>query len=403
MNTYPKVSVKKGREYQLLRGHPWLFSGGISQAPNKVAPGSIVDLVDTNGRFIARGYYNPQTDIAVRVLSRDADRPIDRDFLKERLRDAYQLRQSIFDPEQTDAYRLVHAEGDFLPGFVVDYFAGILVVQSHTAGADALLSDFIEALAELVNPSAIVLRNDAGGRKREGLEVAAPQVVRGEIPAELVVRENGLKFVVDPLKGQKTGFFTDQRDKRKELQTYAASVADGGRLLNVFSYTAGFAVYAAARNPGLATINIDESQRALEQAQRNFELNGLSTARHQFQAAEAFSWLEQQAQAGEQFDIAVLDPPAFAKSHKDKVKALKAYYRMDRLGIAVTNHGGTLVVCSCSGSITMDEFTSALRDAATDSGRELQILQSFQNGPDHPIAASAPEGNYLKVLFCRVL
>ncbi len=399
---YPKLSVKKGREYQILRGHPWLFSGGISQAPSKVAAGSLVDLIDINGGFIARGYYNPQTDIAVRVLTKDPEQEIDSSFLRARIEAAVQLRNQALDTAATDAYRLIHAEGDFLPGFVVDSYAGTLVVQSHTAGADGLLEMFVEALVDVAKPNAIVIRNDSGGRKREGLEIVAPYVVRGTLPDEVIVRENNLRFGVDVIAGQKTGFFTDQREKRQALQRYCRQLPDDSRMINGFSYTAGFAVYAAAAKPSIRTFNIDESQKALDQARKNFELNQIDPSAHEFISAEAFSWMEQQREQGALYDLVLLDPPAFAKSHKDKPRALKGYTRMNRLGIALTKPGSILVVCSCSGSVTLDEFTGCLRDAAADVSRQVQILEIFQNGPDHPISAAAQEGNYLKVLFCRV-
>lgn len=399
---YPKLSVKKGREYQILRGHPWLFSGGISQAPTKVQPGSIVDLVDNNGRFVARGYYNPQTDIAVRVLTRESEAVIDKAFLKTRIEAAAALRAQCIDLEQTNAYRLIHAEGDFLPGFVVDNFAGTLVIQSHTAGAEMLLPLLVEALDEVLKPNAILVRNDSAGRKREGLETAAPNVVRGEVSDEIEIRENGLKFAVDVVRGQKTGFFTDQREKRLALQQYCRRLQQNAVMVNGFSYTGAFSVYAAAVNPSLRTINIDESQRALDQGRKNFQINQLDPNTHEFVNADAFGWLEEQRSAERQYDVVVLDPPAFAKSHKDKPRALKGYLRMDRLGIQIAKPGGLLVVCSCSGSITLDEFVACLRDASSDAGRDVQIVETFQNGADHPISAAAPEGNYLKVLFCRV-
>lgn len=396
---HPKLSVKKGREYQILRGHPWLFSGGISQAPNKVAPGSLVDLVDNNGKFLARGYFNPATDIAVRVLTRDPSEQIDREFLARRVRSAVELRKQAIDMQKTDAFRLIHAEGDFLPGFVVDHFAGVLVVQSSTAGSDKLLDDLIDVLSEVLSPKAIVVRNDAGGRKREGLDLVAPLVVRGEVPAELTIRENDLQFGVDVLGGQKTGFFTDQREKRIALQRYAISA---NTLVNGFSYTGAFAVYATKANPALVTINIDESQRALDQAKRNFELNQLDPGKHEFILIDAFNWLEERKSEGSSFDTVLLDPPAFAKTHKDKPRALKGYTRMNRLGISITKPGGILVVCSCSGSVSLDEFAQCLRDASAETGREVQVLEAFLNAPDHPVSISAPEGNYLKVLFARV-
>jgi 23S rRNA (cytosine1962-C5)-methyltransferase len=399
---YPKISVKKGREYQILRGHPWLFSGGISQAPTKLEPGGLVDLVDTQGRFVARGYYNPNTDIAVRVLTRSADDDIDEEFLRLRIAAAAEMRRNALDTNATDAYRLINAEGDFLPGFIVDNYAGNLVVQSHTAGADRILEPFLKALEETTKPKSIVLRNDSGGRKREGLETAAPKVVRGNLDGEIIVRENNFKFGVDVLGGQKTGFFTDQREKRVALARYCARLPEKARMVNGFCYTGAFSVYATSAKPTLRTVNIDESHRALEQAGKNFELNSMNLSNHELVSMDAFTWLDQQKAADERFDLVLLDPPAFAKSHKDKQRAMKGYFRMNRLGISITKPGGFYITCSCSGSVTLEEFSATLRDAAAEEFREVQVLEVFLNGLDHPVNVAAPEGNYLKVLFCRV-
>jgi 23S rRNA (cytosine1962-C5)-methyltransferase len=247
------------------------------------------------------------------------------------------------------------------------------------------------------------VRNDAGVRKREGLESQAPYIVAGPEPGQIVVKENNLKFIVDPLHGQKTGFFSDQRDKRMVLQRYCRRLPSGATLLNCFSYTGAFAVYACAGRPDLHTTNVDQSERALNEAKLNFELNGLAADRNELVCADAFEWLEEQRQAGRQFDAVVLDPPAFAKSTKDKLRASKAYVRMNRLGITLTKPGGIMVTCSCSGPIGFAEFQDCLKEAAGQSGRRLQILETFQNGADHPLNVAVTEAGYLKVIYCRVL
>jgi 23S rRNA (cytosine1962-C5)-methyltransferase len=394
--------LTKGREWQLAHGHPWLFSGAISQAPN-VTPGALVDVVDVNGKFIARGYYNPGCDIAVRVLSRNREEEIDRTFFEQRIKQAIALRDASIDRNATNVYRLINAEGDFLPGYIVDYYAGVLVVQSHTAGGDLLLDAFIEALDSALSPAAIIVRNDASVRKREGLQIEPAKVVRGQAPGELTVHENNLQFVVDPMKGQKTGFFTDQRDKRSALQRYALAAGAQATMANCFSYSGSFSVYAAAANRHIQTTNVDESPAALDQAYRNFAANQLNPEEHEFVATDAFKWLDEQQQAQAKYDFVIVDPPAFAKSHKDKARALKAYKRMDKLALAVTKSGGMLITCSCSGSVSLAEFEDALKEAAQESKRSVQIVQTFRHGADHPVSAVTPEANYLKVLFCRVL
>lgn len=403
MQALPKLSIRKGREYQVSRGHPWLFSGAISQAPGKISPGALVDLIDVDGRFVARGYYNPTCDIAVRILSRDKEETVDQDFLKKRLADACALRRAALDWQETNAFRLVNAEGDFLPGFIVDYYDGVCVVQSHTAGADLLMDDFLSALKSVVAPRAVVLRNDAGVRVREGVPLSEPVIVHGEVPAEPIVKENNLQFVVDVVSGQKTGFFTDQREKRANLAGYCRSLPDKATVANVFSYTGAFGVYAALANPAIKTINIDSSERALSAARRNYRLNGIAPESHEFVEADAFQWLAEQESGGTQFDVVILDPPAFAKGHKEKVRAQKAYVRMDASGIKLTRSGGLLIVCSCTGAVSLAEFEDCLREAAAHQGRQIQILETFRNSLDHPVNVATPESFYLKVLFCRVL
>lgn len=400
---YPKLSIKKGREWHLLRGHPWLFSGGISQAPKKIEAGNIVRLLDCDGKFVATGYYNPNCDIAVRVLSRDADQEIDEGFIAGRLGAAWSLRQQCLDLQMTNVFRVVNAEGDFLPGFIVDYYDGTVVVQCHTAGADVLLEKLISALKRIISPRTIILRNDASARHREGLQIESPRVVYGEIADELLVKENGLRFVVDPMGGQKTGYFTDHRDKREAIAKYASRLSKSAKLLNCFSYTCSFSVYACAANSHLSSVNVDQSQHALELGKKNLQLNSIDPSNHDFHEGDAFAFMERQISSGTKYDITILDPPAFAKTHKDKEKALKGYSRMTSLGLRVTNEEGLLVVCSCSGAVSLEDFIECTRQACGNSGKFVQLLEVYQHGFDHPVNLMAQEGLYLKVLFCRVL
>jgi 23S rRNA (cytosine1962-C5)-methyltransferase len=410
---HPKISVKKGREWQLRRGHPWLFSGGISQVPSKLGAGDIVDLVDTDGKFIARGYYNAACDIAVRLLTVDPEEQIDRAFVERRVQQALDLRAVAIDQNETDVYRLINAEGDFLPGIIADRFAGTIVLQSHTAGGDRLLPDVITALVQYSRPTMIVLRNDAAVRKREGLEQEPQQVVYGQRPSSghnhdavafcAEVREHGLKFSVDPVIGQKTGFFADQRDKRIAVGTYCRQLPPKAVLANCFSYSAAFAVYAAKSNSNLSCINVDQSARALELARENFAINDLAVGGHEFVCADAFAWLEEQVRQERTFQFVILDPPAFAKSLKDKSRALKAYTRLNRLGLKCCARGALLMTCSCSGIVSLDDLQSCLQAASAEAGRSVQVLEVFKHGADHPVNVAATESQYLKVLLCRIL
>lgn len=402
MNEYPIIKIRAGREWQLKRGHPWLFSGGIATAPKNLTPGALVDLHDADNNFVARGYYNPKTDIAVRVLTRNPAEKIDTAFFRRKVQQAYDLRRLSLNLATTNVFRLLHAEGDFLPGVIADYFAGVIVLQSHTAGIDRLLEPLTAALQEVLQPVAILLRNDVAVRTREGLTREEPRLLSGEIPANLAVKENGYLFAVDPWKGQKTGFFTDQRDKRVALQRYVANLPSGAKMLNCFSYTAGFSVYAAAANPTLQTVNVDQSAGALEIARQNFALNNLTAAAHSYEVADAFKWLEEKGRESERYEVVILDPPAFAKTHREKERALQGYTRLNKLGLPLVKPGGLLITCSCSGSVGLSDFEGSVREAAAALGLNIQMLELFENGLDHPVNLVAPESRYLKVLFCRI-
>ncbi|MEI7556282.1 class I SAM-dependent rRNA methyltransferase [Candidatus Chlorohelix sp.] len=393
---YPKLKLKQGRDWTARRGHPWVFSGALQTPVPPHKAGTVVDLEDAGGEFVARGYYNSGTDIAVRILTVNPDLPIDAHFFAERLADAYNLRKTHLDLETTNAFRLVNAEGDYIPGLIADYYAGVVVIQSHTAGIDHLLDYIIDGIKQVLQPKALLLRNDVQVRTREGLKREEPQLIFGEIPKELVVTENNLKFAVNPWTGQKTGFYADQRDKRLALLHYSK----GSSLLNCFSYSGGFSVYAAHANPKLKTTSLDQSAVALELARRNFSLNNLYSDKHAFVVADAFEYLQS---CTERFDTVVLDPPAFTKSHREKEKALQGYVRLNTLGLPLVKPGGILLTCSCSGSISMEDFSGTIAQAAAQTHRRVQILESLEHGLDHPVNIFTPESRYLKALFCRVL
>lgn len=394
---YPTASLKPRREEILQSGHLWLFSGALQQPPYWIEPGGLVDVKSSTGQFIARGYYNPQTDIAIRVLTREVDEAIDLDFFRRRVRSAAELRQ-VFDPDNTNAYRLINAEGDGLPGLVVDRYAEILVVQVHTFGMERLRPLVVDALIEETGARGILLRNDGQARRREGLEVEEPLVAAGAVPTQVAVRENGVLFVVDPWQGQKTGFFLDQRDKREALRKYARAK----RVLNCFSYTGGFSVYAALASSETRVTSVDISAPAIEAAREHFVMNGVDPNRHEFHIADVFEYLEQAQSEGEQFDVVVLDPPAFAKTQGTRAQALKAYRRLNTLGMQVLRPGGILLTCSCSGVIGMDDLLGAVSQSAQRLQRTVQLLETFTHGVDHPIHLAMPEKAYLKAVFCRL-
>jgi len=394
---YPTASLKPHREESLQGGHLWIFSGALQQPPHWIEPGGLVDVKSSTGQFVARGYYNPRTDIAIRLLTRNIEQAIDVDFLRKRIRSAVDLRK-VFDPNKTNTYRLINSEGDGLPGLIVDRFAEILVAQMHTAGIERLRSRLIDALMEETDTRGILLRNDSQSRRREGLELEEPQVVTGGVPMQVTVRENNVLFLVDPWQGQKTGFFLDQRDKREALRKYTQAK----RVLNCFSYSGSFSVYAALTSEKTRVTSVDISAPAIESARQNFILNGLDPNHHQFLVADVFDYLEQAQGAGEQFDVVVLDPPAFAKTQSARAQALKAYRRLNTLGMQVLRPGGILLTCSCSGVIGMDDLLGALSQSAQRLQRTVQLLETFTYGVDHPLNLAMPETAYLKAVFCRI-
>jgi len=394
---YPTASLKPHKEESLQSGHLWIFSGALQQPPHWIEPGGLVDVKSSTGQFVARGYYNPRTDIAIRLLTRNIDQTIDEDFLRKRIRRAVDLRK-VFDTDKTNTYRLINSEGDGLPGLIVDRYAEILVAQIHTAGMERMRSQIIAALLDETDTRGILLRNDSQSRRREGLELEEPQVATGGVPIQVTVRENNVLFLVDPWQGQKTGFFLDQRDKREAVRKYSQAK----RVLNCFSYSGSFSVYAALTSEKTRVTSVDISAPAIEAARQHFILNKLDPNQHQFLVADVFDYLEQARGLGDQFDVVVLDPPAFAKTQNARAQALKAYRRLNMLGMQVLRSGGILLTCSCSGVIGMDDLLGALSLSAQRLQRTVQLLESFTHGVDHPINLAMPETAYMKAVFCRV-
>ncbi len=394
---YPTASLKPHKEESLANGHLWIFSGALQQAPRWIEAGDLVDVKSATGEFVARGYYNPQTDIAIRILTRDPEEAIDGDFLRKRVRSALELRR-VFDPQQTNGYRLINAEGDGLPGLIVDAFGDVLVAQIHTLGMEKLRPMLDEILLAETGAHGLLMRNESQSRRREGLESQEAFVALGEVPKNVVIREHGMQFLTDPWQGQKTGFFFDQRDKRSALRKYAR----GKRVLNCFSYTGGFSVYAALSSKETRVISVDISVPAIENARQNFAINGLHPEDYEFLIADVFTYLEEAQQRGELFDVVVLDPPAFAKTQSARSQAIKAYRRLNMLGMKVLRPGGILLTCSCTSVVGMDDLLGVLSQGAQSLHRSVQLLETYTHGVDHPIHLAMPETSYLKAVFCRV-
>ncbi len=395
---YPQLSLRPGRDYTLRHGHPWVFSGAFQKLPRDIPPGAVVDVLDAEGAWLARGHLNSANSLAFRALTHDEREEVDAAFYARRFQLAQALRALL--PSDVTAYRLVHAEADGVPGLIVDRYDRWLVAQFHTAGVERDRKLIVEALAQAIQPAGIVARDDVNARGREGLAIGGATVTYGDAPETVEVREGRVRYLVDPYRGQKTGFFLDQREKRARIAELAPHAAS---LLNCFSYSGGFALAGLAGNPTLRTVNVDSSAPALELARRNYALNGHDAAAHEFVDSDVTRYLQSAADAGEAFDIVILDPPAFAKSLSAKEKALRAYERLNTLGARVVAPGGLLLTCSCSGGVDAAEFETAVRIALARAGRTAQILASFGPSLDHPTLPGFVEDRYLKALLLRVL
>jgi 23S rRNA (cytosine1962-C5)-methyltransferase len=388
--TRPSVSLLPARHKRAQSGHPWIYANEVQMddAARALAPGTLVTLRRADDSTLGVAMFNPHSLLAARLLDRDAARPIDRRFLARQLERALRLRRRLY---QAPYYRLVHAEADGLPGLVVDRYAEVVVVQSNAAGIAGLEPLVIEALAAVLRPSAIVLRNDSPARAQEGL-AAETRIALGALDARVLVEENGAVFPIDPLAGQKTGWFFDQRDNRRSV----AGLAGGARVIDLYCYTGGFAVEAACAGAD-AVEGIDRSEPALALAAEAAVLNRVED-RCSFRRGEVFGEAARLAVAGERFDIVIADPPAFAKSRKEVPAALRGYRKLARLAASLTARDGIVFLASCSYNIGAAEFAEAVRRGLADAGRGFRILRSAGAGPDHPVHPALPETAYLKAL-----
>ncbi len=389
------LTLRPHEDARLRSGHPWIFSNEVAPFGDRAPtfePGELVRVVDARGRAVGIAYYNPHTLIAARLLSRDA-RPIDRDFFLTRLAAALRLRERHF--PGSSAYRLVFSEADGLPGLVVDRYGAVVVVQPLTAGMERLLPLALDALTTLLGPTGVVVRRDAGIRRLEGLTLAEPEV-HGRVDAPLLIEVGGLAFEVDPLRGQKTGFFFDQRANHARVDR----VSPGARVLDAFCYGGAFGL-RAARGGAREVVLLDSSGEALATARRNAERNGV-VARCRFEQADAFDRLGELDAAGERFDLVILDPPAFARSRKQVAAARRGYKEVNRRALRLLAPGGHLLTCSCSYHIDRETFRDIVRDAAADAGRTALVVEAGGQSPDHPVLLGCPETDYLKCLLAAV-
>lgn len=402
MGTIQNVSIgtvvlKHGREKPLRQRHPWVFSGAIETADAR--PGALVTVRDRVGEFLGQGYYNPQSQIAVRVLSWCEGDVIDADWWRTRLRAACSARAELAACESLTAYRLVYAESDGLPGLIVDRYGDYLVIQSLTLGIEMVKPLLLDLLVDLVQPKGIVERSDVDVRQKEGLEDATG-VVWGETPpTPLIIREYGLQYPVDLLAGHKTGFYLDQRESRHWLLNQPL---DGKEVLNAFSYTGAFGACAALRG-ARQIVSIDSSQPILDAARETMALNSLDKVDAEYVAGDVFDQLRVYREGDRSFDVIILDPPKFAHSMHDIERAARGYKDINLLAFQLMRPGGLLLTFSCSGLVSPDLFQKIVFAASIDADRPAQIIGHLGQGADHPVLLTFPEGQYLKGLICRVM
>jgi 23S rRNA (cytosine1962-C5)-methyltransferase len=393
------VHLHPPAERAVRSGHPWVYANGIERIRRPGEAGDLAVIFDRKDRFLAIGLYDPSSPLRVRILHHGDPVQIDRDWLLQRMRTAQEMRAPLA-TQDTTGYRMVHGENDGLPGLVVDRYDKTLVIKLYTAAWLPHVQSIVEGTRSLTGAECIVLRHSRTVRRQLNDSVADGQVIFGHLPASPVLfEENGLHFEVDPIRGQKTGFFLDQRDNRALVERYSA----GRSVLNVFSYTGGFSVYAA-RGGARSVWSLDASSRALVAADRNFQQNlewpGVRAARHRVLSGDAFDMLPRLRDNGDRFDMVILDPPSFAKVGHEVDRALRSYERIIRMGMALVASGGMLVAASCTSRIGAEQLRSTAYSAAAAEARRMEILRQTGHALDHPIGF--PEGAYLKCIFARL-
>jgi 23S rRNA (cytosine1962-C5)-methyltransferase len=395
--TVPKVILKPKRAQPFFGRHPWVFAGAIERVDGTPADGDEVDLVSTAGNFVARGLYNSQSKINVRLYSWQEGVPLDRDFFRARLATALHLRHEVLKLNSPDAgYRVCFSESDYLSGMIVDRYGDWLTVQFTAMGLAHRREMLVDILRELLQPKGIYLRTEKGIGKLEGVELH-DGLLWGEVPPpDLSIAENGMRFLVNLAEGQKTGYYLDQRDNRAAV----ARLCSGKRVLDAFSYTGGFGLYAA--KAGAAEVRcVDASEPALELGRRNAAANGLTNIT--FENADVFRHLSELVATGRKFDVVILDPPKFARNRAAVPEAFKGYRRLHQLALKLLDRDGVLVSCCCTGLIAMTDLEELIGQVSVEAKRDLQLLERRGAAPDHPVAVTCRETGYLKCIISRVL
>jgi 23S rRNA (cytosine1962-C5)-methyltransferase len=380
----PAVRLRVGG----ARGHLHFYRKMVHRPETPIDPGTLVDVLDRDGAFVGRAFYNPRSNIALRLLTTDPAQPAGEDFFRARLREAVALRHDLLQiPRVSDAYRICHSEGDGLSGLVVDRYGSVLSIEIFSRGFFKILDRVKAWLLELFPGSKFCVRADDTAAQLEGFNPPSP-----ETPEGVIVREHGIEYRVDFERGHKTGFFCDQRDNRAAV----GRLSVGREVLDLCTYTGGFAL-SAGKGGARRVVGVDLDEKALELARQNARLNKVKV---DFLHADLFNYLRQ---TREKFGMVILDPPKLARDEEDLPKARRTYHDMNALSLKAVTPGGLMLSCSCSGRIGEDEFLQILRGAAQTAGRTLQIFWVGGAGPDHPVSSLYPEGRYLKAVFSRVL
>jgi len=391
--TYVVLKPRKARPF--YGRHPWVLDSAIDDVEGTPADGEVVDLLSDKRKFVARGIYNGRSRIRVRLYTWNTSEQLDDAFWRQRIESAVRFRAELGLNDPQGAARLVFSEGDGLSGLVVDRYADYLCVQVTAAAMAARLEPILATLIELTQPRGVFLRTERGISKAEGLEIR-DGLHWGQPPAEpVVIVENGLRFQLDLAEGQKTGFYLDQRENRQAAARYVR----GRRVLDMFCYSGGFSL-AAAAGGAREVLGVDTSDKAVALARANAERNGLGNV--QFMAGDCFKTMETLVASGERYGAVILDPPKFARSRRAVDEALRAYHWLNRLGLDLLEPGAILVTCSCSGHVSREDFLNMLFGVAQQTRRDIQVLEQRGASPDHPVAVTCLEGQYLKCFVCRV-
>jgi len=386
---YSIITLKAGREKNLLQGHPWIFSQAIDRYDDKLQLGDLCAIHDSAKNFLAIGFFNPNTDIAVRVVTRKAQ-VLDAKFFQQRLADLKEQKEEFL-PADTDSYRLVFAESDNLPGLIIDKYANTLVLQFHILGMERFRNEIVETLKNIFPEiGCIYLKPSRNVSGLEGELQRSAEVLYGTLPEDLVISENGLSFKVDLLTGQKTGFFLDQRQNREAITLYTK----GRKVLNCFSYTGSFSVYAATKGSAKFVCSVDVSEPAIRLAEENFAINKLDANEHKFLVQDVFDHLNEIKPS--EYDLIIIDPPSMARKRNQVKQAIKAYTSLNTKALNKLPENGILVTSSCTTHIDELTFIKIIHQSAVNAGCQLKVLHSATQPHDHPYNLSFPEGKYLK-------